>query len=59
MTILKLFTILVLIAVALYYFVCFLEIIKVIKFTPAQMSIESPKFLIPFYYFFKNNKKKK
>lgn len=53
MTILKLFTILLMFAAAVYYIICFLEIIKVIKFTPAHMSIESPKFLIPFYYFFK------
>jgi hypothetical protein len=53
MVLFKLFTILLVIAAMLYYIVCLLEIFRVIKFTPAHMSIESPKFLIPFYYFFK------
>ena len=53
MAIFKLFSILLVIAALLYYVVCVLEILKIIKFTPAHMSIESPKFLIPFYYFFK------
>lgn len=53
MTIFEIFTGLFVLAALVYYIVCILEIIGLIKFTPAHMSVEAPKFLIPFYYFIK------
>lgn len=37
----------------LYYVVCILELLGLIKFTPEDQEISFPKMLIPFYYFFK------
>lgn len=38
---------------ALYYFVCALEVFRVIKFTAPHVTIKFPQVLIPFYYFIK------
>lgn len=40
------------IALILYYLLCFLELFKVIKFTTKGVTLT--KLFIPFYYLFKN-----
>lgn len=42
---------------AIYYILCVLQLFGVVKFTKNE--IRFPKVLIPFYYFFKSNPKKK
>ena len=46
-------------AAALYYIFCFLEIFDVIKFTSKETTITFPKAFIPFYYLIHEDKKKK
>ena len=41
----------------LYYIFCLLEIAHIVKFTDKSTTIEFPKWLIPFYYFFKSPNK--
>lgn len=48
----KIFTGLFLLAVVIYYFFCFIELIGLVKWTPKSMTMESPKWLVPFYYLF-------
>jgi len=48
---------LVVLAVALYYIFCFLEIFGVVKFTDENTTIEVPKMFIPFYYLIKKDSK--
>lgn len=38
----------------IYVFLCLLEVLRVIKFTPPHVTIKFPQILIPLYYFFKN-----
>lgn len=52
----KFFISIVLIALGLYYLVCFLEIFGLIKWSSTKDGVQFPKMLIPFYYFFKTNK---
>ena len=40
------------IACILYYFVCFLEIFGVVKFTKPTTTMKFSKMIIPFYYLF-------
>ena len=42
------------VVLAIYYFVCALEVFGFIKFTAPYTTIRFPKLLIPFYYFFKD-----
>lgn len=49
----RIFIIILLFCVVLYYLFCFLEIFGVIKFTQDKNSgVKFPKMLIPFYYLF-------
>ena len=48
----KIFIGLFLLALVLYYFFCFIELIGLVKWTPKHMTMESPKWLLPFYYLF-------
>lgn len=47
-----------LLATILYYFFCFLEIFKVIKFTDKNTTIKIPQMFIPFYYLIHSDKPK-
>ena len=47
----RVFIMLTLLAVALYYIVCFLQIFGIIQFTKNEVTI--PKMFIPFYYLIK------
>lgn len=49
----RIFIIILIFCVILYYLFCFLEIFGVIKFTQGENSgVTFPKMLIPFYYLF-------
>ena len=49
----RIFIIVLIFCVILYYLFCFLEIFGVIKFTEGKNSgVKFPKMLIPFYYLF-------
>ena len=49
----RIFIVILLFCVVLYYLFCFLEIFGVIKFTQGKNSgVKFPKMLIPFYYLF-------
>jgi hypothetical protein len=51
----KIFIVVLVFSLALYYAFCFLEIFGLIKFTKGYGSgVKFPKMLIPFYYLFKN-----
>lgn len=41
---------LVLIATVIYYFFCFLEIFRLVKFTEKNVTVKIPQMFIPFYY---------
>ena len=47
----RVFIMLMLLAVALYYIVCFLQIFGLIRFTKNEVTV--PKMFIPFYYLIK------
>ena len=40
-------------ALVVYYYFCIIEILGFHKWTPKHIVMESPKWLIPFYYAFK------
>ena len=47
---------LLLLATAIYYIFCFLEIFGVVKFTDKNTTVKIPQMFIPFYYIFHNDK---
>lgn len=49
---------LLLLATAIYYIFCFLEIFGVIKFTDKNTTVRIPQMFIPFYYLIHNDKPK-
>ena len=53
----EIFIALAVLACFLYYIFCILEIAHIVKFTDKNTVIEFPKWLIPFYYFFKSSNK--
>ena len=49
---------LLLLATAIYYIFCFLEIFGVIKFTDKNTTVRIPQMFIPFYYLIHSDKLK-
>lgn len=52
----RIFIVLLLLSVFIYYIFCFLQIFEVVRFTDEGVEVQIPQMFIPFYYLFKKAK---